>query len=128
MYIIAFTSGWSRADSDSDHVAAIRVRGTTYKTVLPNRPGDDYQKHKGDLWKLNLRSQFRISGCVKPANVNYIAIEEGGNDAWNIESIVTVFHYSQYNNELATADFDIYQWIDGDGSDSHRHYELTKMY
>ena len=128
LYIMAFTSNWKHSGSDSAHEVEIRAGGYTYKSLLPNLPGDDYQPSKGDLWKLSLENNFNIRKCVTPNMVDYIAIEESSNDGWNIDSIVSFFIFDSYNSKLATVNLDAYHWVDGDGADSHRRFELTKMY
>jgi len=125
---MGFTSGLKHAGSDTSHEIEIRVNGHTYKSNLPDLPGDDYLSNKGDLWKMSLGTNFRITKCVTPDMVEYIAIEENGNDGWNIDSIVTFFVFDKYYSMLATVDLDVYRWIDGDGNIAHKRFELTRVF
>jgi len=125
---MAFTSGYKHAGANSLHQAEIYVNGKMYRTRLPDLPRDDYQSHKGDMWKMGLRYNFGVGGCVKPEDVQSIAIVEGSNDGWNIDSIITYFVYSKDYSQPATVDLDVYRWIDGNQKDFMKRFELTKMY
>lgn len=130
LYIMAFTSGVTHAGSDDSHEVSMRlVSGETQTVILPDRPGDDYLSHKGDLWKLSFVDNFRFSDtCVQLSEIASIALEEHSNDGWNIDSVVTFFRDdSSTGNDfhLASVDMDVFQWIDGDDLQSHRRFELN---
>ena len=125
---MAFTSGNRHAGSNSLHQVEINVDGKAYKAVLPNLPRDDYQPHKGDLWRMGLNYHFKVDGCVKPEDVKNITIVEGSKDGWNIDSIVTYFVYSKDYSQPATVDLDVFRWVDGDRKDYHKRFDLTKVY
>ena len=120
---MAYTSDLQYAESDESHRISVRVEGSTSTQSLPDLPGDDYSPNKGDLWKLNLETFFGFTGCITINDINHISILEGNNDGWNIDSIVTFVVDDQNNYELISADFDIFQWIDGDSTADER--ELT---
>ena len=50
---------------------------------------------------------------------------QGSNDGWNIESIVTFAVVDLNNWELTSADFNVYQWIDGDDAEAHKEFTLS---
>jgi hypothetical protein len=54
-----------------------------------------------------------------------VSIVENGNDAWNIETIVTLVSDSSNRLQVLTRDFDVFRWIDGDGEVSHRCFDLS---
>ena len=125
---MAFTSGLNNAGSDVGHAVKIGLTGgVTKHSLLPNLPGDDYQRHKGDLWKISFKDDFLLDYCVMKYDIKSITIMENSNDGWNIETIVT-FIKSGNDYELATSDFHVKHWIDGNGDDSHRHLELTLVF
>ena len=89
LYIMAFTSGVRRAGSDRDHRIFVRATGMRRSArFLPDLPDDDYERNKGDLWKLPI-SFFGDAGCVKLQDVRSIVLVGGSGDGWNIDSVVT---------------------------------------
>ncbi len=126
LYILAFTSDLDHAGSDKSHEVAMSVNGIVGSTILPNLPGDDYLKNKGDLWKLGISSHFHFKGCVKKGAIDWIDVVEHSNDGWNIDSIVT-FLRDGSSYEVATIDFNVYRWIDGNGAQSHKRFRLNKV-
>ena len=106
----------------------MRAAGQTRRITLPNLPGDDYLRNKGDLWKLTFDGNFKFTGCVTVQNIEYVRIEEGNNDGWNIDSIVTYVRATgQSRFTELTQNFNVYRWIDGNGAYSHRRFTLTKV-
>ena len=119
---MAFTSDVTAAGAvdTAGHKVSIKLKtGESRSSVLPNLPGADYQFHKGDLWKLNLRTHFLFrDDCVQFSEIESIAMEQNDNDGWNIASIATFYrddHYAGSAFQLATLDMDVNRWIDGDG-------------
>ena len=121
---MAFTSGIPYGGSDRGHDVEVRVNGVTGVKTLPDLPGNDYYPHKGDLWKISFNYDFHFYSCVRKGDIESIAITENSNDGWNIETIVT-FVQSGNNFELATENFNVYRWIDGDNHNTHRRFELN---
>lgn len=123
---MAFTSGRDHAGSDDGHSVQIQLKNSDIQHVrLYDRPGDDMQKNKGDLWKIDF-SKFGFSdSCIKKSKIKSVAITESSNDGWNIESIATFIEDTAEGLQILTQDFNVYRWIDGDGSASHRRFDLT---
>ena len=121
---MAFTSSIPYGGSDRGHDVEVRVNGVTHVKTLPDLPGNDYYPHKGDLWKIRFNYDLHFYSCVRKDDIESIAITENSNDGWNIETIVT-FVQSGYNFELATENFNVYRWIDGDNHYTHRRFELN---
>ena len=86
---MAFTSGKSDAGSDSSHQIHLDVNGRTRHLSLYDRPGDDMEKNKGDLWEFEMEEFDFPGNCITISSIKGVAIDEGGNDAWNIDTIVT---------------------------------------
>ena len=124
LYIMAFTSGRKNAGSDSDHTIEILAAGYVRNLRLYDRPGNDYSKHKGDLWKYNIASFHFPFSCVTISNIKKVSIIESGNDGWNIDSIVTLVG-ADGRFKVLTQDLDVYRWIDGNGHHTHRRFTLT---
>ena len=119
LYVFAHTSTRdSGAGTNDVHDIEIRISGAgNYVSPLRDMPGNQATAGKGDLWKLSLTSDFHVpsSPCTTKNSVDYIAIVEAGNDGWMIDSIITIFKYSNGRYEVATLDMDVHKWIDGDG-------------
>ena len=124
LYIMAFTSGINNAESDAGHAVEILAGGRVRNLRLYNRPGDDYYKHKGDLWKYNIASFNFPNSCLTISNIQQVSIIERSNDGWNIDSIVTLVGAGG-RFQVLTQDLDVNRWIDGDGHHTHRRFELT---
>jgi len=59
------------------------------KIKLYDRPGNDYTRYKGDKWSIRL-SDFGFSDkCILRGDIVNLALLAGGDDGWNIESVVT---------------------------------------
>lgn len=135
LYVMAFTSGLSSADVNGNerHEIEIGVAGDTRHVILPDLPGTEYRKNKGDLWELSLQNDFQFpASCIKPEDIEHIALEERSNDAWNIQSVITVFKSTDDQYQVASVDVNVFRWIDGDGDypgnpapHNDRHFELT---
>ena len=125
---MAFTSGLSGAGSDSDFSVEIQLNGEVRTSRLYNRPGNDFDYNKGDLWDW-LFSSFGFSeNCIKISEIERISIVDSGieSDDWNIETIVTLVDDSSNNYQILTHDVDVYHWINGRNTDSeHRHFDLN---
>ena len=123
-YILAFTSGSNSAGSDGSHAVRVRAAGQTRSILLPNLPGDDYERNKGDLWKLTFSGNFGFSGCVTKSSIEYVYIDAADNDGWNIDSIVTYVGAPGNGFMELTQDFNVFRWIDSNGEASHLHFRL----
>ena len=126
LYILAFTSGKKNAGSDDAHKIEVKAAGQTRVLKLPNQKGNDYLKNKGDLWKLTFDDDFHFDECVTLDNLEHIAIVAGGNDGWNIDSIVTYVGTAESRFMDLTANFNVFRWIDGDSTSSAKRFKLTK--
>ena len=126
LYIMAFTSGIGGANAhESAHEIELKVNGVRRKGNLPNLVGDDYQKNKGDLWKISVPSFGFGDSCIKKNEVENIALVEDSNDGWHIDSIVTFFGTSNGQFELASMDINTFRWVDGDQGTSARRFDMT---
>ena len=110
---MAFTSGVDDADSDTSHIIEVQAIGQVRNLVLYDRPGDDMQKNKGDLWKIDFSDFHFTDGCITISKISGVSIVENGNDGWNIDSIVTMVKDNRGGVEALTQDLDVFRWIDG---------------
>ena len=122
---MAFTSNVRHAGSDSSHGIELRVKQQNFRKRLYDRPGDDYDPHKGDLWKLSIRHFFGIDQCIRASDINHIKVLQWSNDGWNIESIVTFVIFDNNGWRLSSADLNVYRWIDGDDLPHHKEFKLN---
>ena len=125
LYILAYTSGLSNAGTDDRAYVEMRLTGGESKTIqLYNRPGDDYTRYKGDKWLIPLSSFGFSDKCIMRGDVVGLALLAGGNDGWNIESVVTYLKYDSYYRELSR-DFEVYRWLDGNAGPNQLRFDLT---
>ena len=128
LYVMAFTSGLKDAGSNTAHSIGLYVSPNEhiYKT-LPNNPGDDMTKNKGDLWTLPI-SQFGFENeCFWKDDIYKVVIENGGNGGWNIGSIVTMIGANNTDFALLTANMGVNRWVDGNSGSSYYEFILTKV-
>ena len=125
---MAFTSDENSAGSDdSPHMSIELTNREKVEVDLYDRPGNDMYPNKGDLWRFTISSlHFRTKSCITKGDIKEIIIQSGGNDGWNIESIVTILG-SGNSYQMLTANMQIYRWLDSDGSVADRQYVLTKV-
>ena len=128
LYILAFTSGIKYAGSDDLHKIEVRAAGQTRIITLPAQPGYNYLENKGDLWKLTFDDDFHFTKCVTLNNIDRIVVRAGGNDGWNIDSIVTYVGAPGKGFRDATIDFNVFRWVDGNGAPSNTYFMLKKIH
>ena len=122
---MAFTSGEDKADSDTSHIIEVQTIGQVRNLVLYDRPGDDMQKNKGDLWKINFSDFDFTDGCITIGKISGASIIKNGDDGWNIDSVVTLVKDDRGGVEVLTQDLDKFRWVDGDGLPKYRRFDLT---
>ena len=131
IYIMAFTSGSAHAESKDRPYLSLTLRSRQSGSIhLPDNPGNDQMKNKGDLWKLSISSIFKgRRSCVRKGDIDKVVLRNGGNDGWKIESLVTVLGYRGYYTVL-TADIGFNKAIDGnlDLKPSTHEITLTNVY
>ena len=122
---MAYTSSLNGAGSYDNHRIRLQANGVASTINLPNLPKKKFSPNKRDLWKLDLGDSFGFTSCITINDMEHISILQGGNDGWNIESIVTFAVVDQYIWSLTSADFNVNQWIDGDGANSYKEFTLS---
>jgi len=127
LYVMAFTSGLRSAGSDRDHRIFVR---TKYKSMLssrflPDLPDDDYERNKGDLWKLPISFFFDDPGCIELHEIEAVHLVGGTGDGWNIDSVVTFALSEDYYWALLSVDFDVFQWIGRNRARNERRLRLS---
>ena len=126
LYVNAFTSDLGYAGSDSSFYLTLRLKkGETKRVLLYDRPGDDMLSNKGDSWTLKIDSFGFEQLCIRKKDIAKVRIEAGGNDGWNIDSIITVLRREQDEYTVVTADIDVNRWIDGDDKPEYLRFDLT---
>ena len=122
---MAFTSDLGGAGADKRHEIELRAQQQSVTKELYNLPKNDFEPHKGDLWKLSIRHSFGFTQCIQASDINHIKIKESSKDGWNIESIVTFVIFDNGGWQLSSADLNIYRWIDKDRQPSHKEFKLN---
>ena len=125
---MAFTSGLLHADSDNFPDIFVKLTNGEEKSVkLDDHPDvDEMMKDKGDLWRLPINTfQFTTNnGCITKSDIVQVTLKKGGDDGWNIESVVTTLHFrSSY--VLLTTNMHVNRWIDGNSSPFTLSYVLS---
>lgn len=122
---MAFTSGLGGADAEISHSIQIQLNNGVERTLpLYDRPGDDFEANKGDIWDIHLSTFGFSDSCITIPEIQRVSVVENGNDAWNIGTIVTVVSDSS-NYQVLTQDFGVNRWIDGDSSSDQRRFDLN---
>ena len=110
---MAFTSGRSGAGSDTNHHVRLNVNGRVYGRNLDDLPGDDYQKNRGDLWKMHINRFVPpfILKCVKPEQIRGVSLAVGSDDSWGISDVATFvsFDNNGKNAQLLSVNFNAYK-------------------
>ena len=134
IYLMAFTSGLLHAESDdSPWLCVFLTDGEMREVRFPDLPSDEFVQNKGDLYSFPIRSfGFSDIWCTKKNEISRVVIRNGGTNAWNIESIVTMIENMAPSGRigeyfLLTADFHINSWIDGYGEPHHAQIDLTMV-
>ncbi len=126
---MAFTSDIHYSGSDGQHHVSLRINGNDRKVPLYDRIGNDMKRHHGDMWVYSISSFGFPSGypftCLTSWDIYSVQIHAGSNDGWNIASIVTLVA-SNDHVELLTTDFNVDRWVDADGNEEHKVFELTR--
>ena len=131
LYVMGFTSGTGGAESKNlPYLIMSLYTHEDGHVRLPNNPGVEMTKYKGDLWRVSISSLFKGKRrCVRKRDVQKVTIHNGGDDGWRINSIVTMLRYGYYSTVL-TADIDFNKAVDGDLNlkPSTHQILLTKVY
>ena len=128
LYVFAYTAGGRFAGSDTAHKIEVRAGGEVHLTELYDRKGDDYKANKGDVWIFSFSDDFNFSKCIRKPDIEGITLKPGGNDGWNVESVITFAYDADGDFHLATRDINIYRTIDGNGSPDQRSIDLTVVH
>ena len=132
LYVLAFT-----ADVHDAGVGDLYPHDIEVETGSPNQIrriqlhgswGNQYTRGKGDLFKYKMNA-FGFSGdCIKFQYIKRVSIMAGSNDGWNIDSITTHVRGAENGKfrEL-TIDMDVHRWVDGNGDDNQKRFDLTNV-
>ena len=121
---MAFTSDLQDASSDSIYQIQFQYyNGSPDYFAFYDRPGDDLQSNKGDLW------HFNLSGCITLSTISQVSINiiANGTDGWNIGSVVTLVRDSVGRIQVLTRNFDANFWIDTDINGYDRPFVLSLL-
>ena len=127
LYVMAFTSTLAYAGTDDLPSLFVKLMtGEEKSLAFYNHVGvDDLTKGKGDLWKFQITNfNFITDTCITKSDITGVTIHNGGDNGWNIESVVTVLH-GGLSFDLLTANMNVNRWIDGNDLPSELKYDLT---
>ena len=125
LYVMAVTSDVYNSQSKTDHNITVMAKGLTSTIRLPDLPNGNFEKGVGDLWKLDIKTDFKFTTCITLCDIQSISIIPDSIDAWNIGSIVTFASVDGDCWEMVSADYNIDQWVDGDGDIKNRGFALS---
>ena len=128
IFLIAFTTHELYASTVDFPFIQLTLNNNEQRELrLRNNPGDEFQPDDGDMWQIQISDfGFRRSTCVTYDSVNLVTIISGGNDGWQIDSIMTVLETDGEYQPL-TLNFRVRRWIDGDDNAAYRFFDLTKV-
>jgi hypothetical protein len=113
---LAFTSGLSDAGSDSEFGIQIQLNGDVRALTFLDRPGNDFQSNKGDMWDFVFSSFGFHESCMKILEIERVSIFQSGTLVGDLSN----------NYQVLTHDFNVNHWIDGNSADSeHRRFDLN---
>ena len=128
IYVIAFTTHAQHASTVNFPFIRLTLTNGAFRDLrLFDAPGAEFQHGVGDMWQLPI-SDFGFSGstCVTYDSISQVTIREGGNDGWQIDSIMTVLDTDGVYQAL-TLNFRVNRWVDGDDLSFYRSFDLTKV-
>lgn len=125
LYVWAFTSDIRNSQSKTNHNITLMAKGLKSTQRLPKLPKGQFEQEVGDLWKLNIKTDFKFTTCITLFDIQSISIVPDSNDAWNIGSIATFAVVNSDCWELISADYSVNQWVDGDGAAQNREFVLS---
>ena len=125
---MAFTSGKRYGGSDEHQGVEISANGETKSTRLPNLPGDDYYKEKGDLWEIPISDFSFSSSCTEISDISNLAIVAINDDGWHIESVATFASDIAGNDTPLSLDLHADRWVDVDNNHpDHARFDLSLL-
>ena len=84
----------------------------------------DMARNKAGIWNFDI-SDFKFDTCIsKLSQISEVTIVNGGNDGWNIASVVTMVGAGKTLNVLSS-DIYVNRWIDGNEGVSRLQFPLT---
>lgn len=104
--VVGVTSGADHADSDTGHNACINHQ--CHK--LPDLPGDDKLKNKGDWYNMANWNGMKI------CDVNDFRFKQGGNDGWQIAKVTVLIRGNNGRVYVPVFRDSFNRWIDGDSN------------
>lgn len=108
---MAQTAGGKHSGADKAHKIELKMGCASISYNLPDLPQNEYYPSKGDLWKLNLRSFFGFTSCIKRSDRKGIAVLAGSDDDWIIDSIVTYAVYKGNKYLLTSVNFNEFRVV-----------------
>ena len=125
LYVLAFTGENQNSVTSDPPYIELRVGGEVGAVQLPLVTGLEFERNKGDLWELYL-AQFEFTDtCIKQRDIDGVAVVEGGTDGWQIGSIATLLQDEDGSFALLSNDIGVDVWIDGNGGEETRRFDLT---
>ena len=103
----------------------MRAKGLESTQTLPDLAKGNFEQGVGDLWKLSIKKFFNFDTCITLSDIESISIVAASDDGWNIASIFTYAVVDAECWQLISADYDVNQWVDGDGNDEHEEFVLS---
>ena len=125
---MAFTGDSPNSRTSDQHLLELTVAGEVRQVALPVVTGLEFQRNKGDKWAFALGDFGFTETCIGNWDVDGIAIVEDGTDGWLINSVVTLLQDDDGYVSLLSSDIDVDAWIDGNGGEERKRFDLTIDY
>ena len=121
--MVIFTSGRFGAGTKSRSLyIGLQLYNHVIKYVqLYNRPGNDFEGNKGDIWKLSAKKFGRR--CISKGWLRRVMLMYRGGDDLIIQSVITKLGTSKRAKEVLTSNMHVERKM----SPKHRYFLLSKV-
>ena len=92
---------------------------------LPLKGAGDKRRNRSFMWTINIKDFNLADKCISREEIKNVAIVATGVDGWNIATITTFLEDAFENMHFLTEDINVFRWIDADGDDRRRTFDLT---
>ena len=125
LQVIAITAATQNSRTTDPPFLEMTVGSEVKSLQLQMMSGNEFQRGKGDVWNFDMAEFGFSQSCIEVGDVDGLALVEGGTDGWKIASVVTLVTDDDGQVSLLSSDTGADRWIDGNGGEERRRFDLT---